>query len=39
MNLNKKIIIKENQDTLFEGIAHNMKELDEHLRMIRRKFR
>jgi len=39
MNLNKKIIIKENQDTIFEGIAKNAKELEEHFKTIRSKLK
>jgi hypothetical protein len=38
MNFNKKIIIKENQVTIFEGIAKDMNELEKHFKTLRRKF-
>ena len=37
MNFKKKIIVKENQDTLFEAVAKDLGELDEHLKRLRKK--
>jgi len=39
MNLLKKIIIKENQDTIFEGIAKDYKDVEKHLKTLKLKFK